>query len=79
MSSVITPPIGDDRAKLLLLTDFIGTAFGTEDFCLFLYSLIKLQTPRVIVELGTGLGASAFWMALAAKRTGWATCGRWTI
>lgn len=61
----------------MLLTDFIGPVFGTEDFCFFLYSLIKLQRPRVIVELGTGLGASAFWMALAAKQN--AAGHVWTV
>jgi hypothetical protein len=67
----------DERAKLLLLTDVAGTVFGTEDFCLFLYSLVRMHAPRTIVELGTGLGASAFWMALAAKRNGG---GRvWTV
>jgi hypothetical protein len=60
----------DERARLLLLSDVIGTIFGTEDFCIFLYSLVRMQAPAVMVELGTGLGASAFWMALAAKRNG---------
>jgi methyltransferase family protein len=61
---------GDERARLLLLGEVAGTIFGTEDFCLFLYSLIRMQRPETVVELGTGLGASAFWMALAAKRNG---------
>jgi hypothetical protein len=60
----------DERARLLLLSDVAGTRFGTEDFCLFLYSLIRMHAPKTIVELGTGLGTSAFWMALAAKRNG---------
>jgi hypothetical protein len=60
----------DERARLLLFSDVVGTGFGTEDFCLFLYSLVRLHAPRILVELGTGLGASAFWMALAAKRNG---------
>ncbi|WP_437730008.1 class I SAM-dependent methyltransferase [Sorangium sp. So ce1335] len=60
----------DERARLLLLSDVVGTVFGTEDFSLFLYSLVKMHAPRTVVELGTGLGASAFWMALAAKRNG---------
>jgi hypothetical protein len=29
-----------------------------------------MDEHATIVELGTGLGASAFWMALAAKRNG---------
>jgi hypothetical protein len=58
----------DERAQLLLLTDAVGTAFGTEDFSLFLYSLVRMHAPETVVELGTGLGISAFWMALAAKR-----------
>jgi len=60
----------DERAKLLLLGDVAGAVFGTEDFSLFLYSLVRMQAPVAIVELGTGLGASAFWMALAAKQNG---------
>jgi hypothetical protein len=64
-----TPPM-DPRAALLLLSDAAGMVFGTEDFCLFLYSLVRMHAPKTIVELGTGLGASAFWMALAAKRNG---------
>ena len=57
----------DERAMLLLLTDAVGTGFGTEHFCLFLYSLMRMQAPRTVVELGTGLGLTTFWMALAAK------------
>ncbi|SRR6266568_3187269 len=60
----------DERARLLLLSDVAGIRSGTEDFCLFLYSLIRMHAPKTIVELGTGLGTSAFWMALAAKRNG---------
>jgi hypothetical protein len=57
----------DSRARLLALTDLIGPSFGTEAFCTFLYSFMKMQRPEVVVELGTGLGTSAFWMALAAN------------
>jgi hypothetical protein len=60
----------DARGELLRLTDVIGEVFGTEEFCLFLYAMVRMHAPKVIVELGTGLGASAFWMALAAKRNG---------
>src|ERR1041384_3160568 len=58
----------DERARLLLLTDAVGTSFGTEDFSLFLYSMVRMHAPETVVDLGTGLGLSAFWMALAAKR-----------
>jgi len=60
----------DERARLLLLSDVAGALFGTEEFSLFLYSLVRMHAPATIVELGTGLGASAFWMALGAKRNG---------
>ena len=56
----------DRRADLLQLTDVIGEVFGTEDLCLLLFSLVRMHAPEVIVELGTGYGTSAFWMALAA-------------
>jgi Methyltransferase domain len=59
----------DERAALLQLTDLVGALFGTEDFCLFLYSLVKMHTPKTVVELGTGFGNCAFWMALAAKHS----------
>lgn len=62
---------------LLLLTDAAETGFGTEDFCLFLYSLVRMHAPETVVELGTGLGVSAFWMALAAKRN--KTGHVWTV
>jgi Methyltransferase domain len=60
----------DDRNKLLTLLDFIGPIFGTENFGLFLYSLVRLQAPRTIVELGTAFGACAFSMAVGAKHNG---------
>ena len=60
----------DRRSNLLQLTDVIGEAFGTEDLCLLLFSLVRMHAPEVIVELGTGYGTSAFWMALAADING---------
>lgn len=68
-SSLLFAPM-DERARLLLLSDVAGALFGTEEFSLFLYSLVRMHAPLTIVELGTGLGASAFWMALGAKRNG---------
>jgi Methyltransferase domain len=58
----------DERGRLLLLSDAVGTSFGTEDLSLFLYSMIRMHAPETVVDLGTGFGISACWMALAAKR-----------
>lgn len=60
----------DKRAKLLLLADVAGPVFGTQDFALFLHSLVRMHVPETIVEFGTGLGVSSFWMAAAVKRNG---------
>ena len=67
----------DERATLLRLTDAVEAGFGTEDFSLFLYSLVRMHAPETVVELGTGFGVSAFWMALAAKRN--QTGHVWTV
>jgi hypothetical protein len=60
----------DARATLLRLTDVLGEGYGTEEFCLFLYTIVRMHAPKTVVELGTGRGASAFWMALGARRNG---------
>ena len=48
----------------------LGEMYGTEHFCLFLHSLIKLEKPRVVVELGTGSGGTAALCGLAVKELG---------
>jgi predicted O-methyltransferase YrrM len=48
-------------------TDSIGPIYGTEDFSIFLYSLIKMRKPKTVVELGTGLGSIALWAGLALE------------
>jgi Methyltransferase domain len=60
----------DRRSWLFALTDVLGRPYGTEEFCLFLHSLVRMNRPLSMVELGSGFGASAFWMALAAKQNG---------
>jgi len=44
--------------------------YGTEDFSVFLYSLIKMRKAKNIVELGTGLGSVMIWAGLACKENG---------
>lgn len=51
-------------------TDSIGPIYGTEDFCIFLYSLIKMRKPKQVVELGSGLGSVMLWAALALEENG---------
>lgn len=51
-------------------SDRVGAPYGSEDLSLFLYSLIKMQKPNCIIELGTGDGASTVWMAQALKENG---------
>lgn len=64
-------------AQLKAFSDRIGPVYGTEDWPLFLYALVKMQAPLNVVELGTGLGATALWVAQAMKEIG---AGRiWTI
>lgn len=60
----------DERSKLLLYSDQVGHLYGTNDMAQLLYSLVAMQAPNVIVELGTGFALSTLWMALACKRKG---------
>jgi hypothetical protein len=57
----------DGRSGLLKVNDAIGSRFETELFSLFLYGLVRMQRPEVVVELGTGLGVSSLWMAQGVK------------
>jgi Methyltransferase domain len=59
-----------DLGKLLAWRDVAGKFYGSEDQALFLYSLIKMYGPRTVVELGTGLGVSTFWIAQALRENG---------
>lgn len=51
-------------------TDSVGSIYGTEDFSVYLYSMIKMMKPNTVVEFGTGLGSSMLWSALALKENG---------
>ena len=41
--------------------------FGSEDFCYYFYSLIKMVKPKTVIELGTGYGCTAFLSAFACE------------
>ena len=41
--------------------------YNTHDFSVFLYSLIKMQRPKSVLELGTGFGVTSFLAAQACK------------
>ena len=62
---------------LFELSNQIGHVYGSEDLSLLFYTLVRRERPMNMVELGTGLGVVALWMAQAAKDNG---KGRvWTI
>ncbi len=63
-------PALSPRAELFELAATLGQIFGTEDFALFLYSLVKMQRQDTMIELGTGTGMCALAMAQAAKENG---------
>ena len=54
-------------ARIKQFTDHIGTVYGTEDFAIYLYSLIKMTRPNTVLELGTGFGSAALWVALGLE------------
>jgi len=53
--------------KLKEYSDKFGEGYGTEDFSIFLYSLIKMTKPNIFVEFGTGTGSCLLWAATACK------------
>ena len=54
-------------AQLKEYTDSIGSIYGTENISLYLYSLAKILEPRLVVDLGTGLGSNFLWLGTALK------------
>ena len=45
----------------------LSEVYGKEKFCYLVYSLVKMQQPETILELGTGLGTTALMIAQALK------------
>lgn len=58
---------GEQFSKLKTITDKLGSVYGTEDFCIYLYSLVKMTKAQTVLELGTGLGLSMLWIAQALQ------------
>jgi hypothetical protein len=56
--------------RLIDWNKLTGEHYGSEDQSMFFYAFIKMQRPETILELGTGLGHTAFWMAQALKENG---------
>ena len=56
--------------RLVELRNRIGYVYGSENISMLLYALIRRERPVNIVELGSGLGVSTFWMAQAVKENG---------
>ena len=57
-------------AELKQFTDRVGRIYGTEDWCMFLYALAKMHGPLCVLELGSGVGACALWLAQAVRENG---------
>jgi predicted O-methyltransferase YrrM len=60
----------DSIGPLKLFTDRVAPIYGTEDWCVWLYGLVKMQRPKTIMELGTGTLATTLWLAQAVKENG---------
>lgn len=58
------------RELLREWSDVAGAVYGSEDQAQLFYALIKMQKPEVVLELGTALGVTSFWMAQAVKENG---------
>ena len=67
----VAPNLLSAEVKLLQFTSILGAAFGTAAFAKLLHSLVLMERPRTVVELGSGLGTSALWMALATEMNGY--------
>jgi hypothetical protein len=57
-------------AKIHAFVSRIGDYYGTDDWSVFMYSMVKMHRPLRLLELGTGLGASALMMGEALRQNG---------
>lgn len=49
----------------------VGEVYNTNGFAFYFYGLMKMIKPKVILELGTGYGATSFFAAQACKENGY--------
>ncbi|HEX4880276.1 MAG TPA: class I SAM-dependent methyltransferase [Limnobacter sp.] len=57
-------------ARLREFTDRVGPYMGSDLRSMFLYNLVRLHRPRTVMELGTGFGVSALWIARGLQENG---------
>ena len=55
---------------LMQMRNMVGYLYGSEDISLLFYALIRREKPQNLIELGTGVGVTALWMAQACKENG---------
>ncbi|MEU1972836.1 class I SAM-dependent methyltransferase [Microbacterium sp. NPDC019599] len=64
----------DDASRrtdtLTRIAEVLGPMYGSERLAPFLYAHLRMRAPRTVVELGTGVGVSSFWMAKALEDNG---------
>jgi hypothetical protein len=65
-----TPKDTTALLALIAIGNRLGFIYGSEDISMLLYTMVRREQPLNIVELGTGLGVSALWMAQALKENG---------
>jgi predicted O-methyltransferase YrrM len=58
---------------LVRWNQLVGETYCSDDKAFLFYSLVKMQRPARILEIGTGVGACSLFMALAAKENGTGT------
>ncbi len=56
--------------ELLEYARDLGPEYGTDVSSIYLYAMVRLQRPEVVLELGAGLGTCAYLMAQAVKENG---------
>lgn len=57
-------------APLAEWNHLVGETFESENKAPFFHALIKMQKPECLLEIGTGVGVSSFYMAQAVKENG---------